>query len=91
VAEVTQDSLDGGRLHHRGHDPHTAVALGAVESIDEEHPPQQVGPRKPVGLENGDAVAVVDTVKMASWAGRGARGVDGTGSIGRLTRSNFGP
>src|SRR5450755_4459602 len=50
VAEVTQDSLDGGRLHHRGHDPHTAVALGAVESIDEEHPPQPVGPRKSVGL-----------------------------------------
>jgi hypothetical protein len=33
----------------------------------------------------------VSPLKRASWAGRGARSVDGTGSISRLTRSDFAP
>jgi diguanylate cyclase (GGDEF)-like protein len=48
MAEMAQDSLDGRRLHHRGHDPHPAVAPRAVESVDEENAPQQVCPWKPV-------------------------------------------
>jgi hypothetical protein len=45
---MAQGSLGRGRLHHCGHDPHPAVAPWAVESVDEENPPQQVCPREPV-------------------------------------------
>jgi hypothetical protein len=48
VAKMAQDSLDSRRLHHRGDDPHPAVAPWAVERIDKEDALQQGSLREPI-------------------------------------------
>jgi len=41
---MTEDSADGGREHDGGHKPEAPTALGALQDIDVETAPHELGP-----------------------------------------------